>query len=162
MGSTEFVSPISLSDGDDVELGHSDGSLDGSLDFLVAFPSETDVVLLITDNSIGFEAGSLTGLGLFLDGFDLDNLFLKAACQELVNNFLFLDGDGESEDVDDVVDESMLDQSAEFGDGSPLNLFFLSLWAFSTFLVASTAESSLLSFRFWCLNFGCLLSHNFK
>ncbi len=161
MGSTDFVSPISFSDGDDVKLGHSDGTFDGSLDFFVAFPSKSNVVLLITNNSISFEASSLTGLSLFLNRFDFHNFLLQAACQELVNDFLFLDGNRESENVNDIFNESMLDQSAEFGDGSPFNLFFLSFWAFSAFLVASTAESSLLCFRFWCFRFWCLLSHNF-
>lgn len=67
MGSTDLVSPISLSDGNEVQLSHSDCTLNGSLDFLVAFPSKSNVVLLITYNSISFEAGSLTGLSLLLD-----------------------------------------------------------------------------------------------
>jgi hypothetical protein len=67
----------------------------------VAFPSKTNI--------IGFEAGSLTGLSLFLDGFDFHNFFLQAASQEFVNNFLFFDGDGESEDINNIVNESTLD-----------------------------------------------------
>lgn len=85
--SSDFVAPIALSDGDDVELGHDDGALDGSLNFLVAFPAETDVVLLVSDDGIGFEAGSLTGLGLLLDGLDLHDFFLDAAAQERVDDF---------------------------------------------------------------------------
>ena len=76
MGGTDFVTPIALSDGDQVELGHSNCTLDGALDFFVAFPSQSDVVLLITDDSVGFEAGPLTGLGLLLDGLDLHDFFL--------------------------------------------------------------------------------------
>jgi hypothetical protein len=72
---------------------------------------------------------------------------------------LLLDGDGEPEDIDNVVNESALDQSAEFGDWGPDGLFFLPLRAFSALLVASAAESSLLTFGFWCLYFRSLLSH---
>lgn len=84
---SDFVSPIALSDGNDVELSHDDGSLDGSLNFLVAFPSESDVVFLVSDDGIGFEAGSLTGLGLLLDGLDLHDFFLQAAAQESIDDF---------------------------------------------------------------------------
>lgn len=77
MDGTDLVTPISLSDWDQVELGHNDGSLDGSLDFLVAFPSQSNVLLFITDDGESFESGSLTGLGLFLDGFDFHDFFLQ-------------------------------------------------------------------------------------
>ena len=86
MGSTDLVTPISFTDGDQVELGHNDGSLDGSLDFLVTFPSKTDVVARITDNGEGFEAGSLTGLGLLLDRFNFHDFFLDGFTQEFINN----------------------------------------------------------------------------
>ena len=147
MDSTDLVSPISLSHWDEVKLGHSDGALDGSLDFLVTFPSKTDVVLLITNNGVGFEASSLTSLSLLLDRFDFHNLLLEDILEEGINNLLLLDGDRESEDVNDVIDEFALHQSSEFGDGFPLNLFFLSFGSLSALLVGSTTEPSLLSFR---------------
>lgn len=60
----------------------------------MAFPSETDVVLLISDNSVSFEASSLTGLGLLLYGFDFHNFLLEDVFAEKgINNFLFLDWD---------------------------------------------------------------------
>ena len=143
MDGADLVAPISLSDGDDVQLGHSDGALDGSLDFLVAFPAETDVVLLVTDDGIGFEAGSLTGLGLFLDRLDFHDLFLEVAAEESIDDFVLLDGDGEPEDVNQAVDLFALDETSEFSDGFPFNLFFLSFGSLATLLVSSSAEASL-------------------
>jgi hypothetical protein len=162
VGGTDFVSPISLLDGDDVELGHSDGSLDGALNFLVAFPSQSNVVSLITNNGESFESSSLTSLSLFLDGLDLHDLFLKVSSEESINNFLLLDGDRESEDVDDIVNKFSLNESAELGDWVPDNLVFLSVRSFSSLLISSLGETSLFSFglsgsRCWYL--GCLFSH---
>lgn len=160
VGGTDLVTPISLSDGDEVKLGHGDSSLDGALHFLVAFPSEADVVLLITDNSVSFEAGALTGLGLLLHGLDLHDFFLEVTSEEGINDLLLLDGDGEAEDVDDVVDELGLDESAQLGDGLPLDLLLLLLGTLAAFAVSALGESSSLSFGLGCCGGrGCLFSH---
>lgn len=147
MGSTDLVTPITFSNGDNVELGHDNGSLDGTLDFLVAFPSETDVVRSITDNGESFEAGSLTGLGLFLDRLDFHDFFLKLFAQEFVNDLGLLDGDGEPEDIVDVVNLLGLDESSELGDRGPGDLIFLSFSLraslfVSGFPIASSFSSS--------------------
>ena len=109
MNCTDFVTPISFSDRDQVELSHSNGSLDGSLNFFVAFPAQSKIVFLITNNSISFEASSLTSLSLLLDRFDFHNFFFDGSTEESVNNFLFFDGDGESEDIKETVDKFALD-----------------------------------------------------
>ena len=144
MGAADFVAPISLSDGNDVEFGHGDGTFDGTLDLFVAFPSESDVVPLVSNDGVGFEAGSLTGLGLLLDGLDLHDLLLDVLTQEGINDFLLLDGDGESEDIVNIVDFLALDQSAELGDGFPLDFFFLPVGSFASLFVLSSAEASFL------------------
>jgi len=163
---SDLVTPISLSDGDKVELGHGDSTFNGTLHFLVAFPSQSDVVSLITDNGVTLESGSLTGLGLFLDGLDFHDFFLKTASQESINDFLFLDRDRESEDINDVVDELGLYQSAQLGDGFPLNLVLLSVRSSALVLFGSSSVSAETSAAFglsisgsW---FGCFLSHNLK
>ena len=153
MGVTYLVTPISLSHGNDVKLGHGDGSLNGSLDFLVTFPSETEVVSFVTNDGVCFEAGSLTGLGLFLDGFDFHDFFLDVVTEESVDDFLLLDGDGESENIDDVFDFFALDQSSEFGDGFPFDFFFLSVGSLSSLFIFGSSESSLSSFLFGLGNF---------
>lgn len=160
VGGTDLVTPISLSDGDEIELGHSDGSLDGALHFLVAFPSQTDVVLLITNNGVSFEAGALTSLGLLLHGLHLHNFFLEVASEEGVNDLLLLDGDGEAEDIDDVFDELGLDESAQLSDGLPLDLLLLPLGALAALAVSALGKSSSLSLRLGCCGGrGCLFSH---
>lgn len=111
--STDGVSPISLSDWDDVELSSLNGTLDGSLDFLVALPSQSDVSLTVSDDDVGLESGSLTGLGLLLDWLNLDNFFLEFLVgfrsQEVINDLGFLDGNSHSEDLIQRVDFSSLD-----------------------------------------------------
>jgi len=58
----------------------------------------------ITNNSEGFESSSLTGLGLFLNGFDLHDFFRKLFIwEEGLDDLLFLDWDGKSEDINDVI-----------------------------------------------------------
>jgi len=109
---TDLVTPITSSDGDQVELGVGNGTLDGTLDFLGALPAQTDVTVGVTDDDVGFESGSLTGLGLLLDGLDLHNLLLKSFLQEEVNDVGLLDGDGPSEDIFDGSDFSALDESS--------------------------------------------------
>lgn len=72
---------------------------------------------------------------------------------------MLLDGDGEAEDIDDVLDELGLDQAAELGDGTPLDLFFLPLRSLSTLLVtASTESTASLGLGRSCSS-RCLLSH---
>jgi len=44
------------------------------LDFLGDLDSETDVTIEVSDGNDGLESGSLTGLGLLLDGNDLHDL----------------------------------------------------------------------------------------
>lgn len=103
VGSSDGVTPISFSDGDDVQFSAFNGSLNGSLDFLVTFPSQSDVSLSVSNNDVGFKSGSLTGLGLFLDGLDLNNFFFQdfvfSGGQKVVNNLGFLDGNSHSENI---------------------------------------------------------------
>jgi hypothetical protein len=70
MDITDLVSPIASSDWDQLELGVNKGTLDSNLDFFGDLDSETDVTILISDANNSLEAGSLSGLGLLLDGYD--------------------------------------------------------------------------------------------
>jgi hypothetical protein len=119
MGVTDLVTPVSLTDGDEAHLSHHQSSLDGALNFLVALPSETDVLLLITNDNVGLEAGTLTGLRLLLDGLDLHNLLLKIG-DEGINNLELLHGDGEPEDFVEAGDLASLNEPAQLGDWNPL------------------------------------------
>jgi hypothetical protein len=121
-------------------------------------------LLSITDNGESFESGSLTGLGLFLDGLDFHDFFLKFFWEECFNDFLFLDWDGESEYIDDVFDEFSFNKSTEFGDWFPfvfvtfsvsvISWFSISGLISSLFVSGSTESSFLLSFSlgdYWSL-----------
>lgn len=71
MSVSDLVTPITLSDGNHVQLGVSNSTLDSTLNFLSNLPTETNVSVAVTDDDETFESGSLTGLGLLLDGGDL-------------------------------------------------------------------------------------------
>lgn len=88
------------------------GTLDGTLDFLGAFPAQTDMTVVVTNDDVSFESGSLTGLGLLLDGLDLHNFFLNGVLQEEINDVVLLNGDGESENFFNGSDLSALDESS--------------------------------------------------
>ena len=70
MGFPEFSPPVPSTNGNDGKFGENNGSANGGGDFLGAFDAETDVTVHIPNGDKGFETGSLTGLGLLLDGHD--------------------------------------------------------------------------------------------
>ena len=119
VGKSGRTSPVSSSDGNDIELGGSDGSTNGRGDFRRALDSEADVSGGISNGHKGLEAGALTGGRLLLDGHDLHDLVLELVLQKVIDDLGFLDGDGEEEDLLDAGDLSFLDQAAELGDGDP-------------------------------------------
>ena len=86
---TDFITPVSSSDGDHVHLGVHDGTLDSSLDFLSSLDTEAEMTIRVTDQDEGLESGSLTGGGLLLDGHNLHDFFLELVAEELVNNLGF-------------------------------------------------------------------------
>jgi len=148
MGVTDLVSPISSSDGVEVQLGVSDGPLDGSLNFLGTLPSESDVTIRVTDDHVGLEPGSLTSLSLLLDWLNLHNLLLQGLLKEVVNDIVLLDGDSPSEDFFNVLNLAGLNQSSELGKGLPFSLLtsstegLLGTTVGSSTTTATTASSS--------------------
>ena len=71
---TDSVSPIASSDGDQVQFSINESTLDGNLDFLGDFNTESDVTILITNSNNSLESSSLSSLSLFLDGDNLHDL----------------------------------------------------------------------------------------
>lgn len=158
MDSSESVSPETSSDWDELELGSNDGSLDGNLDFLGNLDSESDVTVLISNGNNSLEAGSLSGLGLLLDGDDLHDLvregdLLVALLNELLDNLGFLDWDGEGVDLLEGLDEVTLHESSELGLWHPLLFASTSTWTSTATSAATSAEASSASafstFSFW-------------
>jgi len=162
MDVSDLVTPVTSSDGDESELGGDEGTLNGDLDFLGNLDTETDVTVVITDGNDSLEAGTLSGLGLLLDGDDLHDLILELlfAFGSLVllgdkglNDLSLLDWDGVSVDLFEGRDVVVLDESSEFGLGGPLFLSGATAATGTTSTASSSSESSsLLSFNFRCFS----------
>jgi len=123
MDTTDSGAPVASSDGDDVDLGGDESTLDGDLDFLADLDTDTDVTLSVTASDDSLESGSLTGLGLLLDGEDAHDLIRELGLlvsEESVNDGGFLDGDGVSVNLLEGSDVTSLHESTELGEGSPL------------------------------------------
>ena len=146
MDSTDSGTPISSSDWDKVDLGIEKGTLDGNLDLLGALDTDTNVTLSVTDGNDGLESGSLSGLGLLLDGEDAHDLVGELSLgvgEESVSDWGFLDWDGVGVNLLEGLDLSVLDESSELGEWSPFFLLSSSAtWASSSATSASTAASS--------------------
>ena len=145
MDITDLVTPIASSDGNERELGSNEGTLDGDLNFLGDFHTESDVTILITNSDDGLESGSLTGLSLLLDGDDLHDLireFLLGSGEELIDDLGFLDGDGVSVDFLKRLDKVVLDESSELGKGSPVLVVTSAASSGSTTSASAAASST--------------------
>jgi len=141
MDSTDSGSPISSSDWDKVDLGVNESTLDGDLDLLGDLDTNTDVTLSVSASDDSLESGSLSSLGLLLDGKDAHNLIGELSFlvgEKFVGNLRLLDWDGMGIDFLEGVDLSVLNQSSEFGNWVPL--VFTTSSSEST--SASTATSS--------------------
>jgi len=129
-----------------MDLGINESTLDGNLDFLSALDTDTNVTLSITDGDDSLESGSLTGLGLLLDGEDAHDLIRELGLgvgEESIDDWGFLDWDGVSVNFFEGDDVSVFDESTKLGKWSPL--FFVSsssTWAASTATSSSSATSS--------------------
>jgi hypothetical protein len=106
---TDFITPISFSDGRDVQFGVNDGTFDSSLNFFVAFSSESNMLFLVTNQNNSFESGSLTGSGHLLHGFQLHNFFFEFVFQEIVDDLRFFNWDTEFENFVQRLDFTIFD-----------------------------------------------------
>lgn len=67
MGLTNFVTPISSSDWNDVLFGDLESLSNGDLDFLCNFDSDSDMSVLVSYCEDSLESGSLSSLSLLLN-----------------------------------------------------------------------------------------------
>ena len=111
VGSTNLVTPVSTTNGENVELSGSDGTTDSDSNFLSALNTETNVSVVITNDDGSLETGTLTSTGLLLDRRDLENLLLESTTDEVLDDFNFLDGKREKEDGLEVLDLVSLDET---------------------------------------------------
>jgi len=119
VGSSDLVSPVSSSNGDNRELSENDGSSDSSRDFLSALDSKSNMSVSISNDDESFESGSLSGSSLLLNGHDLHNLILDLGSKEVIDDLVFLDRESEKIDLLELGNVSSLDQSSQLGDGRP-------------------------------------------
>lgn len=78
-----------------------DGAFYSSLDFFVFLPTKTYMAFTVSNDYISLETSTLSGASLFLDWFNLHHFFLEFVFKQMINNFEFFDGNGESEDFFD-------------------------------------------------------------
>jgi len=122
MDGTDLGTPITSSDWDEVDLGINQSTLNGNLDFLGTLDTNTNVTRLVTSGNDGLESGSLTGLGLLLNGedaHDLINEFTLLVGNESLGNLSLLDWDRVSVNFFEGLDLAHLDESSELGKWSP-------------------------------------------
>jgi hypothetical protein len=117
--------PVATTHGHDVQLGINEGALDGDLDFLGDLDADADMTGAVSNGNDDLESGSLTGLGLLLDGEDAHDLVRELSLgvgKESVNDGSLLDGNGVGINLLELGDAASLHQTAELGHGSPLVL----------------------------------------
>jgi len=150
MDTTNLGTPITSSDWDDVALGVHKSTLNGNLDFLSDLDSDTNVTLSVSASDNSLESGSLSGLGLLLDGenaHDLIGELVLGVGEESISNLIFLDWDRESVNFFEGFNLSGLDKSSELGDWGPLVLVEATSasWSTSTSSSSSSSTSSISS-----------------
>lgn len=115
---TKSSTPVSSSNRNNRQLSENDGTTNGSRDFLRALDSQADMSVEIADGDEGFEASTLTGTRLFLNGHDFHNFVFEFG-EEEVDNLEFLDREREEIDFFHGFDFAVFDETAEFGDWYP-------------------------------------------
>jgi hypothetical protein len=115
---TKGRTPVTSPHGNDGKFGEDDGASNGSRNFFSALNTQSNMSVRVTDSNEGLEAGTLTGTSLLLHRHDLHDLILELG-QEEVDDLVFLDGKGEEINFFHRFDFTVLDETAEFSDGSP-------------------------------------------
>ena len=142
MDVTDLVTPITSTDGDKTELGVDESTLDGDLDFLGDLDAETDMASHIADGDNSLKAGSLSGLGLLLDGDDLHDIVLELVLgtfDEGIDDLALLDGDGVSVDLFEGADLLGHNETSKLGLGEP---FILGGTTTATWTVTTTTAAT--------------------
>jgi len=163
MDTTDSGTPISSSDWDKVDLSIEKSTLNGDLDFLSDLDTDTDVTLSVTSGDDSLESGSLSSLGLLLDGknaHDLIGELVFDVRDKSVDDWCLLDWDGVSVNFFEGKDVTGLNESSELGKWSPVFLESTSTSASSTEATSSSSATSVASSTsasseasittFWC------------
>jgi len=148
MDTTNSGSPISSSDWDKMDLGIEKSTFNGDLDLLGDLDTDTDVTLSITGSDDSLESGSLSSLGLLLDGknaHDLIGELVFDVRDKSIDDWCLLDWDGVSVNFFEGEDVTGLDESSEFGKWSPVFLESTSTSSSSTEATSSSSATSVAS-----------------
>jgi len=148
MDTTDSRTPISSSDWDKMDLSIEKSTFNGDLDLLGDLDTDTDVTLSITGSDDSLESGSLSSLGLLLDGknaHDLIGELVFDVRDKSIDDWCLLDWDGVSVNFFEGEDVTGLDESSEFGKWSPVFLESTSTSSSSTEATSSSSATSVAS-----------------
>ena len=87
---SELISPITLSNGYDGELGERDGSSNCRRHFLRTLDAQAEMPISIADRDERLEARALSGASLLLNGHDLENFVFESAAEKEIDDLGFL------------------------------------------------------------------------
>ena len=163
MDTTDSRTPISSSDWDKMDLSIEESTLNGDLDLLSDLDTDTDVTLSITGSDDSLESGSLSSLGLLLDGKNAHDLIRELVFDvrdKSIDDWCLLDWDGVGVNFFEGSDVTGLNESSEFGKWSPVFLESTSTSSSSTEATSSSSATSVASSSsasseasittFWC------------
>ena len=146
MDNTDIGSPITSSDWDKFHLGIKKSTFDGDLDFLTDFDTNTNVTGAVTGGNNSLKSGSLTSLGLLLDGQDAHDLIRELGLGVLDKSFddwCLLDWDGVGVDFFELGDFTSLNESSELGEWGPhVSVAKSSSWSTSSSSTSSATSSA--------------------
>jgi len=134
---TEFVTPVTTTDWDQLKLGGDNGTTDSGGDLLTDLVTETDVTGTITDKGVAHEAVTLTGGSHLLDWVNLDNLILQDTSDwvEVIDDLVLTDWEGMKVDLFEGSDLVVVNQTSELGAWGPGFILLVTLLTtFLTFL----------------------------
>jgi hypothetical protein len=148
VGITDFVTPVSSSDGYEIQFRLVDARTDGGGNLFASLHSQTNVAIGVTDNNESLESVSLTGTGLLLDQAHFHNFVLQfsARWEKFIDDLMFLDGQGEQVNFLKPLDLRFVNHTAQLGDGHPLGGFLLATAASATATTAASVASTTAAF----------------
>jgi len=143
VGKARLAAPKASAHGHQVHLGVDDATANGRGHLLGRLDAESNVSIAIADSHVALEARALASARLLLHGHDLHHLVLQARADEVIDDLVLLDGQGEEENLLDTLDLALLDQAAKLRHGDPLILVTLvPTTATATSAVSSTATTA--------------------
>jgi len=105
--------------------------------------THTDVTVRVTNTHEGFESGTLTGAGLFLDGHNLHYFVFQTFTEKVFYNLVLLDGQREQENIFQALNLASFDQTAKLGDGHPFTFVTITTTTTTASTIAATTSTTI-------------------